>query len=84
MLEDQNGQITQYTLIIVEMESQVTIQRSIPSNQTSLTLSSLLPFTSYDCMIAASTSVGLGPLSMLLQVTTLEDSEQYAWQKIPC
>ena len=81
-VEEQNGQITSYTLNITETGSGVTIQRIVPSTQTTVTVSALLPFTSYDCLIAASTSIGLGPFSTILSVTTPEDSKYQTYNVI--
>ena len=77
MLEEQNGVITSYTLVVSEASSgQVQVSRTLPSSETSLTIDSLLPFTNYLCTIAASTSVGMGPSSQTITVTTLQDSEE--------
>ena len=70
---EQNGVITSYTITLTDSRSSQVIQRTVPSSQTSLTVDSLLPFTTYSCSIAASTSVGLGPFSTFLSITTLED-----------
>ena len=76
LAEEQNGIIINYTINISEAMSGQIIQRTLPSSQTSITVSSLLPFTTYFCSIAASTSVNIGPFSSpLLTVTTLEDSK---------
>ena len=72
---EQNGRIVTYTINVTETGSGVTIQRIVPSSQTSILIFSLLPFTSYDCYIAASTSVGTGPFSTILTVNTPEDSK---------
>ena len=72
--EQQNGEITSYSLNITDTRTGVTIQRTVPDSQTTLTVTSLSPFTSYSCLIAVSTSVGLGPFSTVLTLTTLEDS----------
>ena len=75
LIEEQNGVIVTYTLNITDAGTGVTFQRVVPSSQTSITLSSLTPFTTYFCSIAASTIVNIGPFSTLLTVSTLEDSE---------
>lgn len=68
--------IVLYTLNVTETGSGVTIQRTVPGSQTTITVSSLLPFTAYFCSIAASSSVGIGPFSTILSVTTPEDSKR--------
>lgn len=74
--EDQNGRITAYTISITETGSGSTMQRVVPGLQTTITVSSLLPFTAYFCSIAASTTVGSGPFSTILTVNTPEDSKK--------
>ena len=76
LVEEQNGVIISYTLNITEAGSGQITQRTVPSSQTSVTVSSLLPFTTYFCSIAASTSVNRGPFSPTLTVNTLEDSKE--------
>ncbi len=80
LVAEQNGQITSYTINVTETGSGQSIQRTVPSTQTSISITALLPFTSYDCSIAASTSVGIGPFSTILTVRTPEDSK---WERIP-
>ena len=75
LASEQNGVIISYTLNITETGSGQTIQRSVLSSQTSVTVNSLLPFTTYSCSIAASTSIGMGPFSTLLTVVTPEDGK---------
>ena len=43
------------------------------SESTVLEIDTLAPFTTYSILIAASTSVGLGPFSTVLTVQTPED-----------
>ena len=77
LLEDQNGVIVSYTIIVSgALTGQIAISRTVPSSQTSVTMMNLLPFTTYLCSIAASTSVGIGPFSQNLTVATSQDSEQ--------
>ncbi len=75
LAEEQNGEIVSYTLNITSADTGVIIQRTVPSTQTTISVFSLAPFTTYFCSIAASTSVDIGPFSTLLTVNTLEDSE---------
>ena len=72
---EQNGLIVSYTINITETGSGLTIQRTVPNTQTIISISSLFPFTSYDCSIAASTFIGIGPFSTILTVNTPEDSK---------
>ena len=73
--EHQNGVIVLYTLNITEAGTGLTVQRMVPASQTSVTVDSLLPFTVYICSIAASSSVGMGPFSTILSISTQEDSK---------
>ena len=69
--EEQNGIIINYIINVTEADSGVSFQ--LFSANTSLLVESLLPFTSYNLLIAASTSVGTGPFSRLLTLQTLQD-----------
>ena len=69
--EEQNGDIISYVINVTEADSRTAFQ--LVSTNTSLTVSTLQPFTSYDYLIAASTSVGLGPFSTLFTLQTPED-----------
>ena len=42
---------------------------------TSITVQQLNPFTMYLCSVAAETSIGLGPYTLALTVTTDEDGK---------
>jgi len=72
---EQNGFIVTYTIAVIETRSGHMIQRTISSSLNSITISSLRPFTSYSCSIAASTSVGMGPFSTSLTILTLQDGK---------
>ena len=73
LVEEQNGVIISYTINVTDVGRGQTIQRLVSSSQTSITVASLIPFTTYSCSIAASTSAGMGPFSTLLTLTTPED-----------
>lgn len=75
-VEEQNGVIISYTVNVLDAASGQNIgPTTVPSSQTSITVAALLPFTTYLCSIAASTSLGMGPFSTSLMVTTLQDSK---------
>jgi len=77
MLGEQNGVIRSYTLVVSEASSgQVAVTTTLPNSEMALTINPLMPFTNYLCTIAASTSVGMGPFSHILTITTLQDSEE--------
>ena len=69
--EEQNGVIINYVINVTEADSGVSFQ--LFSTNTTLLVESLFPFTTYNLLIAASTSVGTGPFSMLLTLQTPED-----------
>ena len=69
-----NGMIIQYRLQCSDGR-QVHIE-NVTGSQTTTTLSGLLPYTSYSCIITAHTSVGGGPPAAV-SVTTEQDGEQY-------
>ena len=70
---DRNGIITEYTIGISAVETEEEIQLHLNSTTTSVTVTTLRPYTTYLCIIAASTSVGMGPFSTILSILTLED-----------
>ncbi len=72
--EDQNGFITSYTVKIVEAGTEETLQRI--SSTTSITATSLKPYTSYSVSVAASTSVGNGPFSISITLRTNQDGKK--------
>ena len=67
----QNGIIILYTINVTVADSGEMFQ--LTSTTTSLTVSTLQPFTTYFCIIAASTSVGMGPFSTVVTLQTPED-----------
>jgi len=67
--EDRNGVIIGYVINVTTIG--VTLQYT--SNTVHLTLDTLSPFTTYYCIIAARTSVGTGPFSIVLTFLTHED-----------
>ena len=85
----QNGIIISYTVLVFEFGSEESLQ--FTSSDTSITLTSLMPYSSYFISVAASTSVGLGPYSTTITLNTLEDGMQlhpvnaniYMYYKLP-
>lgn len=73
--ENQNGNITHYVInaSVVAVDSPEMFQRF--SDSTTLTVNDLIPFTTYLLIVAASTSVGIGPFTPILTVQTPEDGE---------
>ena len=71
--EDRNGIIINYTINVTAASTGQTFQ--LRSTTTSITVTSLKPYTTYFCIIAASTSVGVGPPSTVFTLNTPEDGE---------
>ena len=70
---DQNGVITVYT---VEVINTVTSNKDVyMTSSSTLTVVSLDPYTTYECIVAANTSVGMGPFSAKLAFQTVEAGE---------
>ena len=72
--EDRNGIILGYTINLTNTRRNETLQYT--SNTTALTLSTLSPYTTYRCTVAARTSVGTGPYTPILTLQTLQDGKK--------
>lgn len=70
--EDRNGIIIGYTVTLSSVSSAET--RRLTTTDTNLTVTSLSPYTTYECIVAAFTSVGEGPPSSIILVQTEETS----------
>ena len=73
--EDQNGLIVGYTINVTDLETGERYQHL--STSTNITIGSLTPFTTYICIIAARTNIGIGPFSTVVTVQTMEDGMCY-------
>ena len=71
--EDQNGVIIEYVINVTVQEMREYFQ--LTSNTSFLEVTSLKPYQTYVCMIAAATSVGLGPFSESVTVDTPQDGK---------
>ena len=71
--EKRNGDISGYTVTVLNADTEDTFLLS--TIETSLTVQSLTPYKSYQFSVAASTSVGLGPFTSPISVTTPEDGK---------
>ena len=71
--EDQNGIILGYLINITDISREDTLQFS--SDTHNLSIESLRPHTTYTCLVAAYTSIGMGPFSTEISVQTLETSK---------
>ena len=72
-VEEQNGIIIGYVISVTEDETGDTFQ--LPVTATVVTINNLRPYHTYTCVIAAETSVGLGPFSAGVSFTTHEDGK---------
>jgi receptor-type tyrosine-protein phosphatase Q len=69
--EERNGIVVEYIINVSAVETGENFQ--LTSTTTSITVASLRPYTTYRCIIAASTSVGIGPFSTVFTLVTPED-----------
>ena len=73
--ENQNGVIIRYTVNITVL---ATIQMfQLFSDNNSITVSSLSPYTTYSFIVAAETAVGVGPFSGAYTVMTATDGKKH-------
>ena len=73
-LEDQNGVIIHYRINITVLDSMEMFQ--LLSDNSSITVNSLIPYTTYMLTIAAETAVGEGPFSGAYTVMTATDGKK--------
>jgi len=71
--EDRNGIIRQYTVNITELDTGMLTQ--LVTNDTTITAFPQHPYYTYSCVVAAETSVGLGPYTSPRAVQMPEDGK---------
>jgi len=71
--EHQNGIITSHVIRVTSTDTGVANQFS--TNRTLFSISSLKPFTTYTCEVAAITVAGVGPFSTLITFLTDQTSK---------
>ena len=76
--EHQNGEILEYRVTIVEVETGREMQYN--STPTSMTASPLHPYYSYRCRVAAVTTAGIGPFTTAVEQRTDQDGVLQAYQ----
>ena len=81
LFEEQNGVITGYTINVTNLRREETMQFSVMDSR-NLSVGSLLPHTTYACVVAAHTINGTGPFSQQFLVRTLETSKCCLLQKV--
>ena len=69
-----NGPITAYNITVIEQLSRIRALSLVVFNTTSLVVTSLRPFTTYNFIVSARNSIGYGPSTTLSHITP-EDSE---------
>ena len=73
--EARNGLILGYLVTVTEIGAENATNVSTTTSDTELLVEDLAPFTTYTCSVLAFTSVGSGPVSQLIDITTMEDGE---------
>ena len=63
--------ITSYTVIVTNMQNGE--EKTYVTEETSLSLVSLLPYTTYESEVAANTTIGMGPFTTSIVFFTPED-----------
>ena len=66
----QNGIIVQYTVRVVSVDGEVSV--TLDSASIDISVTTLRPYTTYNCSIAAETSIGRGPFSSVITAQTDE------------
>ena len=77
--EQQNGVIIGYVISVVVLEDNSTF--SLSSTSTNVTLTTLKPYRTYICIVAAQTAVGTGPFGTQLSFVTLEAGKAVCMNK---
>ena len=72
--DEQNGEIDQYIVNVTHADTLETIQYF--SNLTFIYITGLDPYTTYVCVVAAETGIGIGPFSNLYFIQTQEDCKR--------
>ena len=73
--EQQNGPIVAYSVRLLRVDNDTTEQ--FDTNSTTITVDQLVPYTSYEWMVAAQTIAGTGPFSSPVIEPTLPDGKQF-------
>ena len=73
--DEQNGMILSYVINVTIVETGGNFL--LFSNSTTLTVTTLKPFRTYICIIAAQTSVGTGPYGTQFILYTPEDGKEF-------
>ena len=77
---EQNGDITSYTLLVVNTKTNQVVFLS--TSLTSYTLTSLSPYTVYSVAVSANTSAGMGPFTTYTIFQTMEDGKLDLYEEV--
>ena len=87
--DHQNGEVLGYSITLVAVETGTASQHN--SSSTSLTISELHPYYTYQCRVAAFNSAGIGPFTAVVEKMTDQDgmyvssSHEYRYEiALPC
>ena len=72
-----NGIITQYDVMLTELPTGQVLEYTRVGSHIDILITSLHPYYEYECSVAACTSVGRGPYSPLINITTDEDGRPH-------
>ena len=74
-IEERNGVIISYTIVLVELPTNTTLIYQREGNHTELIVEELHPYYEYRCSVVAATQVGASPFSDSVTIRTAEDSK---------
>ena len=74
--DKQNGHIIRYVVNVTHADTLGTKQYF--TTMTHIYISGLDPYTTYVCVVAAQTSIGVGPFSHVYLIQTQEDGKSYS------
>ena len=72
LIDDHNGLISYYQLKLVDGSFNLT-DITINTTNTSYAIGDLEEYIRYSCQIAAATDIGVGPFTVPIEITTLQD-----------
>ena len=73
LISDQNGVITGYTVYLTDLDDGGINYKEFAVENFNLTLTNLIPYTTYGVMVSAHTVIGEGPQSNLSFIQTKEE-----------
>ena len=74
-IEERNGVIISYTIVLVELPTNTTLIYQREGNHTELLVQELHPYYEYRCSVVAATQVGASPFSDSVTIRTAEDGK---------